>query len=145
MRRRALVIGLRGNGRSDFTSGFANSCEYVRRSAPQEVPGGVRGSRAPHNIAMFFVGTVQEGTGENGVVSATSLGKCKLKLCRNSTLYTSTSRTCTGSVRAEHAYSGTSWGALTLEVGKSPTATRWRAELPVVQRSAICEFDSSSS
>ena len=38
----------------------------------------------------------------------------------------------TGGVRAEHAYSGTSWGALTLEVGKSPTATRWRAELPVV-------------
>ena len=38
----------------------------------------------------------------------------------------------TGGVRAEHIYSGTSWTALTLEVGKSPTATRWRAELPVV-------------
>ena len=38
----------------------------------------------------------------------------------------------TGCVRAEHAYSGTSWGALTLEVGKSPTAIRWRAQLPTV-------------
>ena len=38
----------------------------------------------------------------------------------------------TGAVRAEHACSGTSCGSLTLKVGKSPTATRWRAELPVV-------------
>ena len=37
----------------------------------------------------------------------------------------------TGSVRAEHAYSGISCGALRLEVGKSPTATPRRAELPV--------------
>ena len=39
-------------------------------------------------------------------------------------------RTC-----AEHAFSGTSWTALTLETGKSPTATPWRAELPVAYRS----------
>ena len=38
----------------------------------------------------------------------------------------------TGCVRAEHAFSGTSWTALTLEVGKSPTAVRWRAQLPTV-------------
>ena len=37
-----------------------------------------------------------------------------------------------GAVGAEPTYSGTSWTALALEVGKSPTATRWRAELPVV-------------
>ena len=37
-----------------------------------------------------------------------------------------------GCVRAEHAYSGTNCGALTLEVGKSPTAVRWRAQLPTV-------------
>ena len=37
----------------------------------------------------------------------------------------------TGCVRAEHTYWRTSWGAPTLEVGKSPTATTWRAELPV--------------
>ena len=36
-----------------------------------------------------------------------------------------------GCVRAEHAFSGTSWTALTLEVSKSPTATPRRAELPV--------------
>eukprot|EP00964_Phaeocystis_antarctica_P071002 scaffold43257_cov50-Phaeocystis_antarctica.AAC.2 len=30
----------------------------------------------------------------------------------------------TGCVRAEHAYSGTSCGSLTLEVGKSPTEVR---------------------
>ena len=40
--------------------------------------------------------------------------------------------TSTGGVRAEHAYSGTSWSALTLEVGKSPTEVRWRAQLPTV-------------
>ena len=39
--------------------------------------------------------------------------------------------TVTGAVRAEHAYWGTSCGAPTLEVGKSPTATTRRAELPV--------------
>ena len=38
----------------------------------------------------------------------------------------------TGGVSAEPSYSGTSWTALALEVGKSPTATTWRAELPVV-------------
>ena len=36
-----------------------------------------------------------------------------------------------GGVRAEHIVSGISWTALTLEVGKSPTATPRRAELPV--------------
>eukprot|EP00964_Phaeocystis_antarctica_P094373 scaffold61127_cov41-Phaeocystis_antarctica.AAC.2 len=37
----------------------------------------------------------------------------------------------TGAVRAEHTYSGTSCGSLTMEVGKPPTATPRRAELPV--------------
>ena len=37
----------------------------------------------------------------------------------------------TGGVCSKHAYRGTSWTALTLEVGKSPTATPRRAELPV--------------
>ena len=43
-------------------------------------------------------------------------------------------RLSTGGVGPEPRVRGTSWGALTLEVGKSPwtTATRWRAELPVV-------------
>eukprot|EP00964_Phaeocystis_antarctica_P046065 scaffold26561_cov86-Phaeocystis_antarctica.AAC.2 len=51
----------------------------------------------------------------------------------------------TGSVRAEHAYSGTSWGALTLEVGKSPTEVPPGRRLPVAPPSAIIEFTSSSS
>ena len=37
-----------------------------------------------------------------------------------------------GGVGAEHAYWRTSWNALTLEVGKSPPAVRWRAQLPTV-------------
>eukprot|EP00964_Phaeocystis_antarctica_P073432 scaffold45029_cov30-Phaeocystis_antarctica.AAC.1 len=37
----------------------------------------------------------------------------------------------TGAVGTEHAYSGTSCGSLPMEVGKSPTATPRRAELPV--------------
>ena len=36
-----------------------------------------------------------------------------------------------GGVRAEQRVRRTSWGALTLEAGKSPTATARRAELPV--------------
>ena len=53
----------------------------------------------------------------------------------------------TGDVDPEPRVRGTSCGSLTLEVGKSPTATRWRAELPVLyeQLSAISEFTSSSS
>eukprot|EP00964_Phaeocystis_antarctica_P084285 scaffold53052_cov78-Phaeocystis_antarctica.AAC.1 len=43
-----------------------------------------------------------------------------------------------GGVSADTLFGRTSWGALTLEVGKSPTATTRR-------RSAIFEFDSSSS
>ena len=39
--------------------------------------------------------------------------------------------TITGGVGAEYTVSGTSWSALTLEAGKSPTATTRRAELPV--------------
>ena len=41
-------------------------------------------------------------------------------------------RAAKGAVGAEHAYRGTSWTALALEVGKSPTAVRWRAQLPTV-------------
>eukprot|EP00964_Phaeocystis_antarctica_P052350 scaffold30643_cov43-Phaeocystis_antarctica.AAC.1 len=37
----------------------------------------------------------------------------------------------TGGVGAEPRVWRTSWGALTLKVGKSPTATTWLAELPV--------------
>ena len=51
----------------------------------------------------------------------------------------------TGCVRAEHAYSGTSCGALTLEVGKSPTEVPPGRRLPVAPPSAIFEFTSSSS
>ena len=51
----------------------------------------------------------------------------------------------TGGVRAEHAYSGISWTALTLEVGKSPTEVPPGRRLPVAPPSAICEFTSSSS
>ena len=36
-----------------------------------------------------------------------------------------------GAVGAEHAFSGTSWTALTLEVGKSPTEVPPRRRLPV--------------
>ena len=48
-------------------------------------------------------------------------------------------------VRAEHAYSGTSCGSLTLEVGKSPTEVTRGRHVPGSLPSAICEFDSSSS
>eukprot|EP00964_Phaeocystis_antarctica_P063833 scaffold38347_cov43-Phaeocystis_antarctica.AAC.2 len=51
----------------------------------------------------------------------------------------------TGCVRAEHAYSGTSCGSLTLEVGKSPTEVTRGRHVPGSLPSAICEFDSSSS
>jgi len=47
--------------------------------------------------------------------------------------------------RAEHTYWGTSCGALTLEVGKSPTEVPPRRRLPVAPPSEICEFASSSS
>jgi len=43
------------------------------------------------------------------------------------------------------AFSRTSWTALTLEVGKSPTEVPPRRRLPVAPPSAICEFASSSS
>eukprot|EP00964_Phaeocystis_antarctica_P107508 scaffold72217_cov59-Phaeocystis_antarctica.AAC.1 len=45
----------------------------------------------------------------------------------------------------EHTYWRTSWGALTLEVGKSPTVVRWRRQLTSAPPSAIIEFVSSSS
>ena len=48
-------------------------------------------------------------------------------------------------VRAEPRVPGTSCGALTLEVSKSPTARGWRAQLPTVHRPAIFAFDSPSS
>jgi hypothetical protein len=51
----------------------------------------------------------------------------------------------TGCVRAEHAYRGTSWTALTLEVGKSPTEVTCGRHVPRSLPSAICEFTSSSS
>ena len=51
----------------------------------------------------------------------------------------------TGCVRAEHAYWRISWGALTLEVGKSPTEVPPGRRLPVAPPSAIIEFVSSSS
>eukprot|EP00964_Phaeocystis_antarctica_P014556 scaffold8030_cov62-Phaeocystis_antarctica.AAC.1 len=51
----------------------------------------------------------------------------------------------TGCVRAEHAYSGTSCGPLTLEVGKSPTEVTRGRHVPGSLPSAICEFTSSSS
>ena len=50
-----------------------------------------------------------------------------------------------GGVCSEHAFSGTSWTALTLEVGKSPTEVPPRRRLPVALPSAISEFASSSS
>ena len=50
-----------------------------------------------------------------------------------------------GSVGAEPIVSGTSWGALTLEVGKSPTEVPPGRRLPVAPPSAISEFSSSSS
>eukprot|EP00964_Phaeocystis_antarctica_P033997 scaffold19318_cov48-Phaeocystis_antarctica.AAC.2 len=48
-------------------------------------------------------------------------------------------------VSARNTYWRTSWGALTLEVGKSPTEVRWRRQLTTVLPSAIFEFASSSS
>ena len=54
-------------------------------------------------------------------------------------------RVCTGCVRAEHAYSGTSCGPLTLEVGKSPTEVPRGRHVPGSLPSAICEFTLSSS
>eukprot|EP00964_Phaeocystis_antarctica_P147446 scaffold114041_cov25-Phaeocystis_antarctica.AAC.1 len=51
----------------------------------------------------------------------------------------------TGCVRAEHTYWRISWGALTLEVGKSPTEVPPGRRLPAAPPSAICEFVSSSS
>ena len=51
----------------------------------------------------------------------------------------------TGCVCTEPAYWRTSWEALTLEVGKSPTEVPPGRRLPVAPPSAICEFVSSSS
>ena len=51
----------------------------------------------------------------------------------------------TGGVRAEPTYWGTSWTALALEVGKSPTEVPPGRRLPVAPPSAIIEFTSSSS
>ena len=50
-----------------------------------------------------------------------------------------------GGVCSEHAFSGISWTALMLEVGKSPTEVTRAAQLPVSLPSAISEFASSSS
>ena len=50
-----------------------------------------------------------------------------------------------GGVCSKHTVSGTSWTALTLEVGKSPTEVPPRRRLPVALPSAISEFASSSS
>jgi hypothetical protein len=51
----------------------------------------------------------------------------------------------TGGVFSEHAFSGTSWAALTLEVGKSPTEVTCGRHVPRSLPSAISEFTSSSS
>ena len=56
-------------------------------------------------------------------------------------------RTCarvrvTGCVGPEHAFSGISWTALALEVGKSPTEVPPGRRLPVAPPSAIIEFTS---
>eukprot|EP00964_Phaeocystis_antarctica_P128466 scaffold92262_cov82-Phaeocystis_antarctica.AAC.1 len=53
--------------------------------------------------------------------------------------------TYTGCVRAVHAYSGISCGALRLEVSKSPTEVTRGRHVPGSLPSAICEFTSSSS
>jgi hypothetical protein len=50
-----------------------------------------------------------------------------------------------GCSRRTRSFSGTSWTALTLEVGKSPTEVPPRRRLPVALPSAISEFASSSS
>ena len=50
-----------------------------------------------------------------------------------------------GSVGAEHAVSGTSWSALTLEAGKSPTEVPRGRHVPMAPPSAISEFASPSS
>ena len=51
----------------------------------------------------------------------------------------------TGGVGAEPRVSRISWGALALEVGKSPTEVTRGRHVPRSLPSAICEFTSSSS
>ena len=50
-----------------------------------------------------------------------------------------------GAVGAEHAFSGTSWTALTPEVGESPTEVTCGRPVPRSPPSAIIEFASSPS
>ena len=103
-----------------------NSCKFasLRSRAPCRSYRQFRGLQTKRTWSNILTGVVDQPARGSKNDQNDSLDFKNVDLTPKKTLST-------GCVCSKHAYRGTSWTALTLEVGKSPTATPRRAELPV--------------